>query len=121
MVGCKLDQKFESLGNDIANIYEKNDPYKLTAYGHRIKTFVDGNKIKKFFETSALLNFNVSDLFEHAIISVTYANYRSLNEKKQSRASNVIEGANKNILNEIGEKNDELMNEEEFMQRCNIY
>ena len=63
LVGCKLDQKFESLGNDTANIYEKNAPYKLTAYGQRIKTFVDGNKIKKFFATSALLNFNVSDLF----------------------------------------------------------
>lgn len=121
LVGCKLDQKFESLGNDTANIYEKNAPYKLTSYGQRIKTFVDGNKIKKFFETSALLNFNVSDLFEHAIISATYANYRSLHEKKQSRVSNVAEGANKNILNEIGEKNDELIDEEEFMQRCNIY
>ena len=121
LVGCKLDQKFESLGNDTANIYEKNAPYKLTAYGQRIKTFVDGNKIKKFFATSALINFNGSDLCEHAIISATYAIYKSLHEKKQSKLSNVEEGANKNILNEVGEKNDQMMDVEEFMQRCNIF
>ena len=121
LVGCKLDQKFESLGNDTANIYEKNAPYKLTTYGQRIKTFVDGNNIKKFFETSALLNFNISELFEHAILSATYLNYRNLHEKKKSQASNRVEGTEKNLLNEIGDKSDELMDEEEFMQKCSIY
>ena len=121
LVGCKLDQKFESLGNDTANIYEKNAPYKLTTYGQRIKTFVDGNKIKKFFETSALLNFNVEELFEHAILSSAYSNYRSLYEKKKRHESNAGSGINKNILNEVGEQNDELLDEEEFMQRCNIF
>lgn len=121
LVGCKLDQKFESLGNDTANIYEKNPPYKLTTYGQRIKTFVDGNKIKKFFETSSLLNFNIAELFEHAIMSATYANYKNLHEKKQRRESNIVDGTNKNIFNEVGGQNDELMNEEEFMQRCIIF
>ena len=121
LVGCKLDQKFESLGNDTANIYEKNAPYKLTTYGQRIKTFADGNKIKKFFETSALLNFNVTELFEHAILSATYASYRSMHEQKQRRENVIGEGGNKNILNEIGEENDELIEEEEFMQRCIIF
>ena len=121
LVGCKLDQKFQSLGNDTANIYEKSAPYKLTTYGQRIKTFVDGNNIKKFFETSALLNFNISELFEHAILSATYLNYRNLHEKKKSQASNRVEGTEKNLLNEIGDKSDELMDEEEFMQKCSIY
>ena len=121
LVGCKLDQKFKSLGNDSASIYEKTAPYKLTTYGQRIKTFVDGNNIKKFFETSALLNFNISDLFEHAIISAAYLNYRNIHEKKKSKVSNRVEGAGENILNEIGDKNDELLDEEEFMQKCIIF
>ena len=37
LVGCKLAQKFESLGNDTANIYKKTPLYKLTTYGQRIK------------------------------------------------------------------------------------
>ena len=121
LVGCKLDQKFNSLGNDTANIYEKNPPYKLTSYGQRIKTFVDGNNIKKFFETSSLLNFNIAELFEHAIMSATYANYKNLHEKKKRHDSNIVDGANKNILNEVGGEMDELISEEEFMQRCTIY
>ena len=121
LVGCKLDQKFQSLGNDTANIYEKSAPYKLTTYGQRIKTFVDGNKIKKFFATSALLNFNIAELFEHAIMSATYLYYKSIHEKKIRKDSLAREGANKNILNEVGDQNDELMNEEEFMERCSIF
>ena len=93
----------------------------MTTYGQRIKTFVDGNKIKKFFETSALLNFNIEELFEHAILSSAYANYRNIYEKKQRHGSTTGSGINKNILNEVGEQNEELMDEEEFMQRCNIY
>ena len=85
LVGCKLDQKFESLGNDTTNIYEKIPPYKLTTYGQRIKTFVDGNKIKKFFATSALLNFNINELFEHAIISAAYMKYKIFHEQKKIR------------------------------------
>ena len=88
-MGCKLDLKFESLGNDTANIYEKISPYKLTTYGQRIKTFVDGNKIKKFFETSALLNFNISELFEHAIMSATYAKYKIFHEQKKNLSKNL--------------------------------
>ena len=126
IVGCKLDQKFQSLGNDTANIYEKKSPYKLTSYGQRIKTFVDGNKIKKFFETSALLNFNISELFEHAIISATYTKYKSFHEQKKNASSK--ENANidddhkgNNIFDEIEDKYDKLLDEEEFIQRCNIF
>ena len=125
LVGCKLDQKFQSLGNNTANIYEKKAPYKLTTYGQRIKTFVDGNKIKKFFSTSALLNFNISELFEHAIISATYSKYKDFHEQKKNVSSKEIEsiGENKgnNIFDEIEEKYDKLLDEEEFIQRCNIF
>ena len=125
LVGCKLDQKFESLGNDTANIYEKIPPYKLTIYGQRIKTFVDGNKIKKFFATSALLNFNINELFEHAIISAAYIKYKIFHEQKK----NLNENENKsiddikkyNIFDEIEDKSDKLLEEEEFIQRCNIF
>ena len=125
LVGCKLDQKFESLGNDTANIYEKISPYKLTTYGQRIKTFVDGNKIKKFFETSALLNFNISELFEHAIMSATYAKYKIFHEQKKNLSSNenksIDDNKGNNIFDEIEDKSDKLLDEEEFIQRCNIF
>ena len=125
IVGCKLDQKFQSLGNDTANIYEKKSPYKLTTYGQRIKTFVDGNKIKKFFETSALLNFNISELFEHAIISATYTKYKSFHEQKKNATSkedmNIDDHKGNNIFDEIEDKYDKLLDEEEFIQRCNIF
>ena len=125
LVGCKLDQKFQSLGNDTTNIYEKISPYKLTPYGQRIKTFVDGNKIKKFFETSALLNFNISELFEHAIISATYSKYKYFHEQKNNPTSKEIkdieENKGNNIFDEIEDKYDELLDEEEFIQRCIIF
>ena len=125
LVGCKLDQKFESLGNDTANIYEKISPYKLTTYGQRIKTFVDGNKIKKFFETSALLNFNISELFEHAIMSATYAKYKIFHEQKKNLSSNenksIDDNKGNNVFDEIEDKSDKLLDEEEFIQRCNIF
>ena len=125
LVGCKLDQKFQSLGNDTANIYQKKSPYKLTTYGQRIKTFVDGNRIKKFFETSALLNFNISELFEHAIISATYTKYKNFHEQKKNQTSkeNIDNDDHKenNIFNEIEGKYDKLLDEEEFIQRCNIF
>ena len=125
LVGCKLDQKFESLGNDTANIYEKISPYKLTTYGQRIKTFVDGNKIKKFFETSALLNFNISELFEHAIMSATYAKYKIFHEQKKNLSSNenksIDDNKGNNSFDEIEDKSDKLLDEEEFIQRCNIF
>ena len=125
LVGCKLDQKFISLGNDTANIYEKKPPYKLTTYGQRIKTFVDGNKIKKFFETSALLNFNISELFEHAIISATYSKYKTFHEQKKNTSSkeniNIDDHKGNNIFDEIEDKYDKLLDEEEFIQRCNIF
>ena len=125
LVGCKLDQKFESLGNDTTNIYEKIPPYKLTTYGQRIKTFVDGNKIKKFFATSALLNFNISELFEHAIISAAYIKYKIFHElKKNSNENdnkNIDDNKGNNIFDEIEDKSDKLLDEEEFIQRCNIF
>ena len=125
IVGCKLDQKFQSLGNDTANIYEKISPYKLTRYGQRIKTFVDGNKIKKFFETSALLNFNISELFEHAIVSATYTKYKSFHEQKKNQSTkenmNIDDHKENNIFDEFEDKYDKLLEEEEFIQRCNIF
>ena len=125
LVGCKLDQKFISLGNDTANIYEKKPPYKLTTYGQRIETFVDGNKIKKFFETSSLLNFNISELFEHAIISATYSKYKTFHEQKKNTSSkeniNIDDHKGNNIFDEIEDKYDKLLDEEEFIQRCNIF
>ena len=123
LVGCKLDQKFQSLGNDTANIYQKKSPYKLTTYGQRIKTFVDGNRIKKFFETSALLNFNISELFEHAIISASYTKYKDFHEQKKNQTSkeNIDEHNENNIFDEIEGKYDKLLDEEEFIQRCNIF
>lgn len=112
LVGCKLDQKFESLGNDTTNVYEKTSPYKVTLYGQRIKIFVDGNKIKKFFATSALLNFNVSELFEHAIRSSVIAEYRRSNTKNCGAKERNINNndSNDNILNE---NNDELIEKED--------
>ena len=126
LVGCKLDQKFKSLGNNTANVYEKKTPYKLTNYGQRIKTFVDGKKIKKFFATSALLNFNITELFEHAIVSSIYQNYKNFYEQKKNlnsfRNDSNRDIVNKNIFDEIDIKNDnKLLDEDEFIQRCNIF
>ena len=124
LVGCKLDQKFESIGNDTTNIYEKIPPYKLTTYGQRIKTFVDGNQIKKFFETSALLNYNINELFEHAIISATYNKYKSFHEQKNNLGEkddgNIENQKENNVFDEI-DKNDKLLDEEAFVQRCFIF
>ena len=125
LVGCKLDQKFLSLGNDTANIYEKKPPYKLTTYGQRIKTFVDGKKIKKFFATSALLNLNITELFEHAIVSSIYSNYKNYYEQKKKVNKYIGDTSrdldNKNIFDELDIKDDKLLDEDEFIQRCSIF
>jgi len=54
-------------------------------------------------------------------MSAIYLYYKSIHEKKIRRDSLARKGANKNILNEVGDQKDELMNEEEFMERCSIF
>ena len=115
LVGCKLDQKIIDLGDDNINIYQKEMSTELTKFGLQIKKFVEENKIKKYLETSSLLNFNINDLFEHAIIHGTYAIYKNYFKRRNSGL--YIE--NSNILDEIGEP--ELINEEEFLEKCTIF
>lgn len=119
LVGCKLDQKFESLGNDTTNIYEKVSPYKVTDYGQRIKIFVDRNKIKKFYATSALLNFNISELFEHAIKSACYVEYKKSISENNYQDENIDNQENNNNI--FNEQNEEILDENEFMEKCIIF
>ena len=114
LVGCKLDQKLIDLGDNNINIYHKQPTIELTDFGLQIKKFVEENKIKKYLETSSLLNFNIDDLFEHAIVNGSYVIYKNFYKRRNTGL--FIE--NSNILDEVGE--DELINEEKFFEKCTI-
>ena len=57
---------------------------RLTNYGQRVKTFINTNPIKKFYLTSSLLNYNIHELFEDAILSFGYKEYQKMKSNDQS-------------------------------------
>ena len=102
-VGCKLDKKSKEIKNKTAYIIDNEG--KFTAYGQRVKTFVETHNIKKFFATSALLNYNINELFEDAITSIAFREF------KKSKIKD-IEHSSSNNINELYE---------EFYNRCFIF
>ena len=80
-VGCKLDKKSKEIKNKTAYIIDNDG--KFTTYGQRVKTLVETNNIKKFFATSALLNYNINELFEDAIISVAFREFKKSKYKEK--------------------------------------
>ena len=78
-VGCKLDKKSKEIKNKTAYIIDNEG--KFTTYGQRVKTFVETHNIKKFFATSALLNYNINELFEDAITSIAFREFKKSKEK----------------------------------------
>ncbi len=101
-VGCKLDKKSKEIKNKTAYVIDNEG--KFTTYGQRVKTLVETNNIKKFFATSALLNYNINELFEDAIISVAFREFRKSKIKEK-------------------ENNNKYRNElyDEFYDRCLIF
>ena len=103
VVGCKLDLKVTELKLKTAYIIDNNQ--RFTSYGQRIKTFVETNPVKKFYLTSSLLNYNIKELFEDAIISFGYKEYQKIkskdNEPSNTRRTN--------------------FDEEDFYENCNIF
>ena len=73
-VGCKLDKKSKEIKNKTAYVIDNEG--KFTTYGQRVKTLVETNNLKKFYATSALLNYNINELFEDAILSVAFREFR---------------------------------------------
>ena len=82
VVGCKLDQKISELKAKSAFIMDQS--MRLTNYGQRVKTFINTNPIKKFYLTSSLLNYNIHELFEDAILSFGYKEYQKMKSNDQS-------------------------------------
>ena len=103
VVGCKLDLKVTELKLKTAYIIDNNQ--RFTSYGQRIKTFVETNPVKKFYLTSSLLNYNIKELFEDAILSFGYKEYHKIkskdNEPSNTRRTN--------------------FDEEDFYEHCNIF
>lgn len=94
IVGCKLDAKKKELKEKIAYIYDNNNT--ITNYGQRVKTFVLTNNIQKFYLTSALLNYNITELFLDAIATFgCYSNYiKRKNGKDNSDTKRSIMSSN---------------------------
>ncbi len=110
MVGCKLDNKLKELKNKTAYIIDNEG--KFTLYGQRIKTFVETNQIKKFFITSALLNYNIDELFKDALITVGLRKLKKMKNKEEDME--LISNDNKKSL-------ESLEIEDEFDERCCIF
>jgi hypothetical protein len=58
-------------------------------------------------------------------MSATYAKYKIFHEQKKNLSSNenksIDDNKGNNIFDEIEDKSDKLLDEEEFIQRCNIF
>ena len=109
IVGCKLDNKLKELKNKTAYIIDNEG--KFTLYGQRIKTFVETNQIKKFFITSALLNYNIDELFKDAFITVGLRELKKLKNKEEDME--LISNDKKSL--------ESIEIENEFDERCCIF
>lgn len=72
VVGCQLDKKGEEILNKKA--FMKDSNCKVSDLGQRIQTFSLNNKIRAYYMTSSLLNYNIQELFKDAIVA--YANLK---------------------------------------------
>jgi hypothetical protein len=75
LIGCKYDIKVMNdylAGQRITSLTFQND--NLTSFGERIKTFINNPeiKIKAYYITSALLNFNVKEMFNSILKDYIY-------------------------------------------------
>lgn len=76
LVGCKYDIKVTNdylNGQRITSLTFSND--NLTSFGERIKTLINNpeTKIKAYFIVSALLNFNIKEMFESILKDYIYS------------------------------------------------
>lgn len=76
IVGCQLDKKTEGVLN--RNAVLKDGDNKLSDLGQRMQTFSSNNKISGCYLTSSLLNFNIQELFNDAIVSFAHRQLQQL-------------------------------------------
>jgi len=83
LVGLKYDMRIMidyQKGLNITTLMFENE--NLTSFGERIKNFINSNIIKEYFMVSALLNFNVKEMFSSVLKDNIYDRIYELSKKE---------------------------------------